>query len=194
MTKSPTIPSVDDRGYHYVENAEWWKKACLPLPCFASLEWPDYSTTCIEDVVDGEPIVIQLWKGWCQKFLGRKDFPGGIGAEVGIYRRIVGRRLRSSLMKMPSLLRSITKKAAGNMDSDLWWPYPELGTELEFELINPKTREVFFAHGPQTTYWLCKWMDESSYEQYQRDQKSKVPKFSAEYTLRYRVNGAWRSW
>ena len=39
-------------------------------------------------------MVIQLWKGNCPKFLGFigiESFPGGIGAEVGVYRRIPGR-------------------------------------------------------------------------------------------------------
>ena len=35
--------------------------------------------------VDGQPIVIQLWKGWCEQFLGSAKFPGGIGAEVDVW-------------------------------------------------------------------------------------------------------------
>jgi hypothetical protein len=80
-----TKKSVDEQGYHYVETSDEWKQACLALPCFSLLAWPDYKTTTVEDVIDGEPVVIQLWKGWCQKFFGDDDFPGGIGAEVGIY-------------------------------------------------------------------------------------------------------------
>ena len=79
---------VDDQGYEYVETSEDWKKACLPLPCFAAVWWPDYATKVVEDTIDGQPVVIQLWKGWCQKFLGDDDFPGGIGAEVGVYHRV----------------------------------------------------------------------------------------------------------
>ena len=39
--RSPTIASVDAKGYHYVANAPWWKDACVSLPCFSALEWPD---------------------------------------------------------------------------------------------------------------------------------------------------------
>jgi hypothetical protein len=194
MAPSPTILSVDSDGYHYVENAEWWKQACAVLPCFNALQWPDYATKSVADVIDGQPVVIQLWKGWCRKFLGLEDFPGGVGAEVGIYRRIPGRRLEGSLAFLPPATQLMIKKAADLLDDDLWWPCPELNTSLEFELINPKTKQTFFKAGPETTYWLCKWMDEGSYRKYKRDQHRKAPSLSVRYTLKYKVNGKERTW
>lgn len=54
------------------------------------------------------------------------------------------------------------------LDEDLWWPFPELGAQLEFTLTNPLNDDVLFAAGPETSYWLAKWMDDASYKQYAR--------------------------
>ena len=74
---SPTKRYVEN-GYEFNETSLEWKEACRNLPCFSAVWWPDYSTAVIEETINGEPIVIQLWIGWCQKFLNRDDFPGGI--------------------------------------------------------------------------------------------------------------------
>jgi len=52
----------DVRGYEYDETSEYWKGLCSALPCFAQLTWPGYKTTIVEDTIDGDPVVIQLWK------------------------------------------------------------------------------------------------------------------------------------
>ena len=79
-------------------------------------------------------------------------------------------------------------------DDHLWWPYPELQTELEFEMVNPKTNETFFRAGPQTTYWLTKWMDTDSYEKYKDAQSGNTPWFSVNYNLKYKINGKDYAW
>jgi len=192
--RSPTIPSVDNNGYGYVENAAWWKDACVSLPCFTALQWPDYDTKIVEDVIDGQPVVIQLWKGWCQKFLGLDDFPGGVGAEVGIYRRLDTVPDLQLPAQIPSPLRHLVEAAERSAEDELWWPYPELQTTLTFEFVNPKTGETLFSCGPETTYWLCKWMDLDSYRCYKRDHRGDAPTWSAKYLLRYTVNGKSYEW
>src|SRR6188508_2673323 len=87
---SPVI-AYEENGYKFVETSPEWKQLCTVLPCFEQVEWPNYPTAVIEDVIDGKSVSIQLWKGWCQQFLDREDFPGGIGAEVGIYEAKIGR-------------------------------------------------------------------------------------------------------
>ena len=192
---SPTTEYGDDRGYPYVETAEWWKTACEALPSFAELWWPDYATKVIQDTIDGKPVVIQLWKGWCQKFLGRDDFPGGIGAEVGVYRQIPGRAVPASLPHYPSRLVDFVLGGLEKVGGDrLWWAFPELGAEIDWELVNPKTQETFFTAGPEKTYWMNKWMNPESYEQYRVDQSHNVPFFSAHYVLNYRINGKRYTW
>jgi hypothetical protein len=189
-----TIPSKDANGYAYVETSPWWKECCAPLPSFSEVWWPDYATKVIEDVIDGQPVVIQLWKGWCQRFLGRNDFPGGIGAEVGIYRRIPGKAPPATLLGFPKKISDFILGGVSRVgDEHLWFPYPELNTKLTFELVNPKTGKVFFGAGPETTYWLNKWMHPESYEKY-RDDVGKTPLFSVHYELNFTINGKPYSW
>ena len=196
MPITATNDIVDRDGYRYVETSEEWKQACRALPCFAALWWPDYGTTVIEDSIDGKAVVIQLWKGWCQQFLNSKHMPGGVGAEVGVYRRIDGKRIADSVPDLPSsFLSAMRERVAGLGDHDLWWAYPELGTTIEFEMINPHTKKTFFRAGPEKTYWLNKWMDDPSYRKYVDAQpgswpfNKQVPTLSWNYHLKYTING-----
>lgn len=191
---NPTKQYSDDRGYHYVETSDAWKTMCLDLPCFTAVAWPDYATKVVEDTIDGKPVVIQLWKGWCQKFLGRNDFPGGIGAEVGVYHRVLGKRPPAQLSFLPSGLTHLLGLSVDLADSHFWWPFPELNAEIDFELINPKTKQTFFRAGPERTYWMNKWMNTDSYHRYRHDQHGNVPLFSDHYQLRYRINGKTYVW
>jgi hypothetical protein len=147
---SPTIKYIDARGYEYVETSDWLKQVCTLLPCFEALQWPDYASKVVRDVIDGQDVVIQLWKGWCPKIF--EDFPGGIGAEVGVYCTVLERAL-------PTSLPLITPQAAAGLtsiaelgDEFFWWPFSELGTTIEFTLTNPVTNQTFFSAGPETTY------------------------------------------
>ena len=190
---SPTKRYVEN-GYDFNETSLEWKEACRNLPCFSAVWWPDYSTAVIEETINGEPIVIQLWIGWCQKFLNRDDFPGGIGAEVGIYRRIPDKPPPSTLPFLPQKMADFMLDHIADLGGEhLWWPYPELNTELEFEMVNPKTNETFFHAGPQTTYWLTKWMTTDSYHKY-KQAHGHTPFFSVNYNLRYKINGKTYEW
>lgn len=137
--------------------------------------------------------MIQLWKGWCPKFLGFlgiQAFPGGIGAEVGIYRRIPGKLRPTTLPFLAGPLGTLVLDALGSLaDEDLWWPFPELGAKIEFTLTSPVADQQFFTAGPQKSYWLAKWMDDSSYGKYQTDQGQNAPSDSVEYLMDYRING-----
>jgi hypothetical protein len=92
---SPVVLSkLDDCWFNATSGA--WKDLCDQLPCTAWLAWPGYYTAAYETTIGGTDVVIQCWKGWCQRpiptvqRLGstrKVSFPGGIGAEVGIYRR-----------------------------------------------------------------------------------------------------------
>lgn len=81
-------------AYEFIENSLDWKKKCMVLPCSSQDWWAGYETKVIKDVMitvpgftQPQPVIIQLWKGWCQRLGGRisNKFPGGIGSEVGIY-------------------------------------------------------------------------------------------------------------
>jgi hypothetical protein len=91
LGQSPTRRYTEN-GFDFDETSDEWKVMCQALPCFAALHWPDYSTKVVEDRINGQAVVIQLWKGFCPQFLNAANFPGGTGAEVGIYRRIPGKQ------------------------------------------------------------------------------------------------------
>ena len=198
MPLTPTVESFDAKGYRYVETTDEWREACRPLPCFAALWWPDYATKVIEDTIDGKPVIIQLWKGWCPQFLNLKNMPGGIGGEVGVYARMPGRRIAESIPDLPNpFVAQIREKIAGLGDGEIWWPYrdSELRTTIEFDFINPHTGETVFSAGPDQTYWLARWMDLPSYHNYVEAQpgtwplNKKVPALAWDYALKYTING-----
>jgi len=193
---SPTVLYVDGRGYRYVETSDSWKKMCTAFPCFGALQWPDYATKWYPATINGQPVIIQLWKGYCEKFLGLERFPGGIGAEVGIYHREPGRTRPATLPFLPAQLAAFFLNPIGSLaDNDLWWAYPELNTQITFTLVNPKTNQAFFSTGTEKTYWLNRWMDESSYDRYKQSQGAgKTPPFSVDYRLEYTINGVKYSW
>jgi hypothetical protein len=192
---TPAIEIVDEDKYSYVETSESWKALCSQLPCFTALQWPGYATLVIDDEIDGENVVIQLWKGWCPQFLNSSTFPGGVGAEVGVYRRMPGGlRLRSLPLVPRSMRRWIRQRLGEFTDREFWWPFPELEAELEFTLVNPVTAEPVFSAGPETSYWLAKWMSLGSYARYALDQSGRVPMLVDSYVLEYTINGRPGRW
>lgn len=183
LTQAPAI-NYTENGYVFDETSDPWKLMCRALPCFRALHWPDYSTEVVEDRINGQDVVIQLWKGFCPRFLSSANMPGGTGAEVGIYRRIPGRQW-SRPEGFPLELYEALRARAGS--DELWWPYPELKADIVWDLINPETGNVFFHAGRQTTYWRNKWMNNESYARYQL--ANRTPKFAWNYSLRYTING-----
>jgi hypothetical protein len=218
-------------GYTYIETARPWKAMCSTLPCFAEMWWPNYLTKVVRTKIGGHDVIIQLWKGWCQRCLGPfASFPGGVGAEVGIYRKVSEEEQPSGHRKHLAQHRYLFRKSAkkidqglhharagaarrrhphevdptadhavqsgpptqpsdGNPHGEVWYPYPELGTSLQFKLVNPATGEEFFHTRPERTYWLTRWMDTTCYRvKYQRDHAT--PIYAASYVLHYTVDGA----
>ncbi|NPV91803.1 MAG: hypothetical protein HPY50_13640 [Firmicutes bacterium] len=191
--KAPTITYLDDDGYYYDELTEPWKVMCSGLPCFESLHWPDYETLPLEINLMGMPVVIQMWKGWCQRFLGSQSFPGGVGAEVGIYHRVPGQKLPDFASFITAGFRDFILNAIKAInDSEIWWPVTDpvflSNIEIEFELINPENNEIFYRAGPvRNTFWLAKWMTESSYKKYQS--LNPTPPLSINYVFILKING-----
>lgn len=198
---SPVL-AYEENGYKFVETSVEWKQLCTVLPCFRQVEWPNYPTEVLEDTVDGKKVVIQLWKGWCQQFLGREDFPGGIGAEVGIYERVTGKGFPTSRPEFfPESVWNFLRTASKLANDDFWWPVAE-NHAIEMSFINPENGTEMFRVGPQNTYWLNKWMDTGSYRKYRLSQgkrwnwlpawfpkNSRTPILAQDYILEYRING-----
>jgi hypothetical protein len=214
------IDTDTENGLKYIETSYNWKSVCSTLPCFAEMWWPDYVTKVIKTTISGHPVVIQLWKGWCQRFGGRwANFPGGMGAEVGIYRKVAEgepgsnrylfqkpatkidqglHQFRDGLSKVPQKvtpLKAITPllprhdRPHGNSEGEVWYPYPELKTRLWFMLVDPWTGEEFFQTNTEPTYWLTRWMAPDSYR-HSYQNKHLTPPFAADYKLYYKINGA----
>jgi hypothetical protein len=183
---------------------------CLSLPCCMLLQWPDYATATFETTLNGQPAVIQTWKGYCERFLGdMANFPGGVGGEVGVYRRIPGMARNVDTSWLPEPFKAIIDLALDLPDEQLWWPAPELADSIQFTLINPDNgNQTFFDAGPEDTYWMCKWMTDGSYDQYKTDQGLRVsylgpefpgnspntPFFSVSYQMNFTVNGQQFTW
>jgi hypothetical protein len=193
---SPTCQYTEATGYQYDETSENWKQLCTAFPCFAALHWPGYDTNVIDTtpegqplIIEGQPVVVQLWKGTCQNF---SITPGGVGGEVGIYHRIPG-RARPTLKELsflPKVLAAFIIAAIAPLtDNDLWWAFPELMTKVAFTFTNPVTNQTFFSRGPEITYWCNKWMESKSYNQYENDQGGQVPGATTDYLLNYTING-----
>ena len=193
--ESPTVAYTDARGYRYDETSDAWKKMCTAFPCFGALQWPGYATKWFPATINGQAVIVQLWKGYCEKFAGLEQFPGGVGGEVGIYRREPGRARPSALPFLPPQLAALFLNPLGSLaDNDLWWAYPELNTQITFTLINPITNQPVFGTGTERTYWLNRWMDMNSYHKYQQSQgRGKTPAYVG-YRLEYTINGAKYSW
>jgi len=197
-----TVAYQEPTGYKYVETSDELKEAAAALPCFRALEWPDYASTIVEDNINGKPVVIQLWKGWCQQFLSSPDFPGGIGGEVGIYERVTGKGFPAEIPEWcPQPLWIFLQQKSKLANGDFWWPVAEKN-EVEYDFINPVNDTVMFHADMEKTYWRNKWMDNESYEQYKKDQgkrwswlpsfipgNSRTPALAVHYVLQYKING-----
>ena len=202
------VINYEENGYKFDETSDAWKEMCTVLPCFKQVEWPDYPSEVREATINGKPVVIQLWKGWCQRFLGSDKFPGGIGAEVGVYERVSGRGFPSERPEhFPEALWTFLHEASKHANGDFWWPVTEMN-EIEFDLVNPANGTIMFHAGPRKTYWMNKWMDTKSYHRWEETQgkrwpglpawvpfNTNTPFYSKDYVLQYKINGeSFDSW
>jgi len=214
-----TTDTVD--GYEFVETSQNWKDTCSTLPCFTQCWWADYLTAVVqaELLISGmkRNVIIQLWKGWCQRLGGRlmNDFPGGIGAEVGVY-EIVDPAAASNgasgsywfyepTKKVDVAAYDARKEVACHTPSNgvalprqqmlaansfppgtVWYPIRRPYPWISFTLTYDG--QEFFQASPQQTYWRTRWMDTSDYrDKYAK--KNSTPPFATQYTLHYKVAG-----
>lgn len=194
--------NYEENGYMFDETSAEWKAACTALPCFEELHWPDYATEVIDVNIGGKDLVIQLWKGWCPKFLNNDEFPGGIGGEVGVYERVDGKGFPAERPDFfPELMWKALHLMSQRAGGHFFWPVAE-SYDIEFDFINPLNGELMFHAGTEHGYWLTKWMDESSYERWKQTQGKKwswlpswfprntnTPTFASNYTMEYKING-----
>jgi len=87
-----------------------------------------YPTTYFSTIIDGEKVIIQLWKGY---YAGVFSFPAGIGAEVGLYRPVL-------------------------WTNKIWMPDYKNKKNMSFKLILKSTNEVIVSTSKKT-WWLNAW-------------------------------------
>ena len=95
------------------------------------------------------------------------EFPGGIGAEVGIY----------YISDVPAL------------EDVMWYPVNDYSIEIKFVLVNPNSNPPdTLIHAPERkTWWRTRWMATDSYNSYR--QHYPCPDNPLEYELHYWING-----
>lgn len=243
------VEVINEDGYRYTRVSRLWALGCSTLPCFQRVRFPGYATRVMPLKINGVDAIIQLWKGSCPHFLGSNNMPGGIGAEVGVYRYYppgtgpghalvpkatssassggahapdaakpflrsgskaldtathgASRKVHDAMHagvdavkdaahEAASSSRTAVHRGIGYMENDsrFWWPAPELGANLQFELLwNNKT--FFKTNILKSTYWLTQWMDFDDYARYQRLHPSPggTPYYPNHFVERFWVNG-----
>jgi hypothetical protein len=166
-----------------------WVDLCSNLPCDALMHWPLYDTCVLDNVKIPDQhgvmqdAVIQCWKGFCPDALSGIDgyyFPGGVGAEVGVYMRQPGRDPHANLvpavppnssnkLKVAAELWLRTRSLRMDIDNinDFWWPADQLvadsGHEVKFTLAEHLLGETLITSTPTNRYWNCEWMRPHSF-------------------------------
>jgi phosphatidylserine/phosphatidylglycerophosphate/cardiolipin synthase-like enzyme len=216
----PSIVYYD--GFHFTDQSEWWKQVCIGFPCFLGLGWPGYPTTFIDTdkrtggplLIDGQKVVVQLWKGWCERLGEVEGMPGGVGVEVGVYHRIpnqfakfvnqVGgknilqQKLTDALKgvipnpDLPKKIQVLLDKVFNIADENLlWWPFPELNATVDFDFSfgNQSPDTLIFKAKAQKTYWRCKWMDAREWDKYAAANQAPTRLNSPSCNLRFKITG-----
>lgn len=213
------IITTEKDGYTFVEVSELWMGLCSDIACGPWVQFPAYSEThrYRANLPKIGPVIIQLWKGFCPNLgetsskynfgglvnllnLG-KEFPGGIGAEVGIYRPIG---------KKTTMVEAATRATPLGLGE--WEPLVVPDLKISFQLVNPKTGEVLVDAPEKNTWWRTKWITAESFERYKKSHAVPAPLLNFNFTepfgkiapaevlsyeLRYTINGvvqpAWKS-
>lgn len=191
-----------EHGYVFYATSPMWKDFCTWLPCFLWIDWPGYASSSKEIIVDGNTVVIQCWKGWCgdplqhlplPKSLKSIKFPGGVGAEVGIYTLVppwkqpvpaVGAEkeelLRAHEFELPIDPKQAMSDFWARMHAHtksldrwkIWWAdrgsLTNLGPPVVFSLYDKNFGDPLIENYSTPTYWTCKWMATSSYLKWRR--------------------------
>jgi hypothetical protein len=207
---------TDARGFTYSGMSQPWKDLCEALPCSMRVQFPNYATMANEFTLDGERVVIQAWRGNCPKGFGLRQMPGGIGGEVGVYKKDPNRKI-PKLLDLPLdenvwspamrdvirfLISPVIRLFVGGVQegTERWFPFRGLNAEIGMTFKNPEANdETFFStntgsgnNGPEPRggYWLSRWMSFRSFNDWkarQRDQRDKVPMWAVNYTMEFNV-------
>lgn len=192
------IPSNDDVIYlpegtkDYVEVSEFWTGFCSDIACGPWVRFQGYSEThrYNANIPGVGPAIIQLWKGYCPRFnqieeytkkvglktiplvnIG-KNFPGGLGAEVGVYVPRSGKTMMDAALTGSAPL------------TGEWMPLVNKNIRISFQLVDKKTGQVVVDAPEKMTWWRTKWKNVGDPLKPYGGLKDPL-----EYELRYKING-----
>lgn len=154
---------ADADGYEYVEATEALATMTLALPCWPGMHWDGYVTTVRTATIAGTEVVIQAWKGSSEKFALVLPDDGGVGGEVGVYRKLP---FCPAPQEVADPLRGSPRFEPPQSPCDMWWPHPDARAHISFEIVHPKREQVLFRAGPENTraqFWLSRLMTFDSY-------------------------------
>ena len=196
-------------GQHFVGMSESWKQMCLGIPDSPRVRFPGYQTGWLDTQINGQDVVLQVWKGNCLDPV--PGLPGGVGGEVGIYQRVPGRQMPSVLeipipAEIPTVLHPIVRHVVSAMIEDavkaldsgipIWWPYPQLGAQIDMTLLDPKSGAAFLVATPPEPangYWMSRWMRYDSYLPYAVAQGANLPA-PTDYVMQFQIGNRKFRW
>ena len=132
------------------------------------MQWPGYATAAIPAKINGVDVIIQPWMGLCEEFMGRSNFPGGVGGEVAVYVKVPFGKQPPDASVLPGPMKVLAGILNGVGLGDLWWPDPNVQPTIDFTLINPLNNQVLLRAAQETNYWVNKWMQPASYALYKQ--------------------------
>jgi hypothetical protein len=188
---SPADPTTAN-GYNYDSTSTMWKGLCNDLPCDTVMAWSGYATAIKKVQIAGKPAVIQCWKGLCPDMVahiqlpqpfGDIEFPGGFGAEVGVYRLDDTRDAKAAQPPVypadwPEIFRVVAdawfklrmSRLALFDSPDYWWPANDLvvdsGKPVTFSMVDPVYGDALISDYSTETYWTCQWMRPASWAEW----------------------------
>jgi hypothetical protein len=190
-----SIENVYEGGYHFITMSKSWRAMCRDMPDSPRVVIPPVYATAWIDLPDDD-LVIQAWKGNCPHIPG---LPGGIGGEVGVYRREPGRKLEAPRVipevdKLPVWERPLARRAIRwllrraqqivDEGEQLWWPVEDSREPIAMSFAYDG--QTFFAANQPDGYWLSRWMTYASYLRFAAA-KRHVPAFARDFEMQFSV-------
>jgi hypothetical protein len=190
-----SVRDVYEDGYHFIAMSESWQLMCRDMPDSPRVVIPPLYPTAWIDLPDDD-LVIQAWKGNCPHVPG---LPGGIGGEVGVYRREPGRTIKGprvvpDIDKLPAWERPLARRAIRwllrrgqqivDFDEQLWWPVEAQRERVAMTFSYDG--QTFFTAAQPDGYWLSRWMTYGSYLRFAAARRH-VPTFAHDFAMAFSV-------
>jgi hypothetical protein len=168
---------IDGKRYYRNEINDWWAVQCRGLPCFHGVCFRGYAERVLKNFWIGDRYaIVHLWKGWCQKFLGTNDHPGGMGVEIGVYlvqpsAWVKRHPVPGTVWDRIGALAAIAKAARDLPNPHKWYPAYEIPLKMRFQLVDPDSGEIIFSTKEKSGYWCTEWMEKDAYHAWEKCRK-----------------------